>query len=105
MAVSGDIGDNMFFSVFLLYMVLVSLSLDFTCCQDVTRPCLANLATPNKSSLFVYDKEKDTMVPQSCDTGECCEVLPWPEGMMYGFPYRRRNKYDYDVTVSFSSHV
>jgi hypothetical protein len=83
---------------------------DFTCCEDTSRSCIANLTTPNNtSSVFAYDKDADTMLPKTCPddvkSSECCHVVPWPEGIMHGYPYRLRTREDVDVAVSFSSHV
>ena len=84
------------------------LLLDFTCCTNVSRPCYANLTSPYRTSNFKYDKELDTMVPQRCDykkVYECCDVVPWPEGIMHGYPYRLRTSMDENIKLSYTSHM
>ena len=92
-----------------LYTAILRCSspIDFTCCTDVTRPCIANLTAPDQNSEFQYDKDLDTMTPRTCNSNgaNCCTVVPWPEGIMYGYPYRLRTPADEDMEVSFTSHM
>jgi hypothetical protein len=37
-------------------------------------------------------------------SGACCEVVPWPEGISHGYPFRLRRKEDLDANI-FTSHV
>jgi hypothetical protein len=71
---------------------------EWTCCTDVTKPCLANLTSPFRNSLFLYDETKNTMAPHDCalTPRQCCEVVPWPEGIGHGYPYRLRRSDDVD---------
>lgn len=69
---------------------------EWTCCTDVTKPCLANMSSPFRSSHFRFDEELKTMVPHDCReaASECCEVVPWSQGIGHGYPFRTRRKTD-----------
>jgi hypothetical protein len=66
------------------------------CCTNVNKPCYAHLdkIEPGKQAVFDISKDKTTMeIKKYCsdadyNQNECCRVAPWPQGIMYGFPYR-----------------
>jgi hypothetical protein len=86
----------------------IFLFIEWTCCKDVTMPCLANISTPFNAASFQYDEALQSMVGVDCNSpksaNRCCEVVPWPEGIGHGYPFRLRREEDKGAT-SFSSHM
>lgn len=78
----------------------------WTCCTDTTKPCLANISSPYRSAFYVYNQEADSMVAKDCRgrKNDCCEVVPWPEGISHGYPYRLERKEDKGTAISFTSN-
>lgn len=65
----------------------------WSCCTDLSKPCLAMPAGPPPSqAVFSFDATKNSMVVERvCNSEvstECCATTGWPEGVNYGYPFR-----------------
>jgi len=80
---------------------------EWTCCTDVKKPCLANVTSPFRTSQFKYDETLKTMVPHDCalPSSHCCSVVPWPEGVGHGYPYRLRRKEDTHDELAYPTNM